>query len=50
MSHNNFDKDTSESEQHHWNQREEKKPLKWYALLIVICSGISWILSSMGHE
>jgi len=42
--------DTSKSDSHHWNRRENKKNIKWYVVLIAICGLIAWILSSMGYE
>jgi len=45
----NEDEDSSQSDAHGWNRREHRSPIFWYILLISVCSGIAWILSSMGH-
>jgi len=47
--HNDSDEvSSSESVTHGWNRRENHRPIRWYILLIVVCGGIAWILSTMG--
>ncbi|MDQ6994345.1 MAG: hypothetical protein Q9M18_01965 [Mariprofundaceae bacterium] len=48
MSNDPLDDDTSKTDAEHWNQRNYKKPIKWYILLMIVCGGIAWILSNMG--
>jgi len=43
------DFDAAKPASHNWNHREHRKPISWYAVLIAICVGIAWILSSMGY-